>query len=102
MLECSVPSLSTVDFAEVISSPLTLADVRRPSSLAELIFRRSPGEDDTQPIILGTNNHRPLAISMRSYRCIVVRVSVLLNALGLSKGDSVLLDALATSCELLT
>ena len=82
MLECSVPSLSTVDFAEVISSPLTLADVRRPSSLAELIFRRSPGEDDTQPIILGTNNHRPLAISLRSYRCIVVRVSERLKALG--------------------
>jgi len=101
MLECSVPSLSTVDFAEVISSPLTLADVRRPSSLAELIFRRSPGEDDTQPIILGTNNHRPLAISLRSYRCIVVRVSERLKALGLSKGDSVCLARLPRTSETL-
>ena len=101
MLECAVPSLAPVDFAEVISSPLTLADVRHPSSLAELIFRRCPDEDDTQPIILGTNNHRLLTISLRSYRCIVVRMSQRLKALGLSAGDSVCLARLPRTSETL-
>src|SRR6266704_5157035 len=101
MLKCAVPSLLSVEFAEVISSPLTHADVRSPSSQAELIFRHSPGEDDTQPIILGTNNHRPLTISLRSYRCIVVRVSERLKELGLSKGDSVCLARLPRTSETL-
>ena len=101
MLECAMLSSHSVDFAEVISSPLTLANARRPASLAELIFRRSPEEDDTQPIILGTNNHRPLTISLRSNRCIVVRVSERLKALGLSKGDSVCLARLPRTSETL-
>jgi len=100
VLECTVP-LPSVAFAEVISSPLTLAGVRRPSSLAELIFRRSPDEDDTQPIILGTNNHRPLTISLRSFRCIVVRVSEQLKALGLSAGEGVCLARLPRTSETL-
>ena len=101
MLKCTVPSSSAIQFAEVISSPLTLADVRRPSSLADLIFRRYPGEDDTQPIILGTNNHHPLTISLRSYRSITVRVSERLKALGLSSGDCVCLARLPRTSETL-
>src|ERR1700722_17514390 len=94
-------SSRSADFAEVISSPLMLGGARRPASLAELIFTCSPEEDDTQPIILGTNNHRPLTISLRSYRCIVVRVSERLKALGLSRGDSVCLARLPRTSETL-
>lgn len=101
MLECTVPSSPAIEFAEVISSPLTLADVHCPSSLADLIFRRYPGEDDTQPIILGTNNHHPLTISLRSYRSITVRVSECLKALGLSGGDCVCLARLPRTSETL-
>jgi acetylornithine/succinyldiaminopimelate/putrescine aminotransferase/predicted amino acid dehydrogenase/long-subunit acyl-CoA synthetase (AMP-forming) len=101
MLECTVPASSAVEFAEVISSPLTLADVFLPSSLADLIFRRTPDEDDTQPIILGTNNHHPLTVSLRSYRYVTVRVSERLKALGLSAGDCVCLARLPRSSETL-
>src|ERR1035437_668357 len=87
-------SSATPTFAEVISSPLDFRDGHGPDSLAELIFRASPGEDDTEPIILGTAGHRQFAISLRSFRHAVVKLHHRFRALGLSAGDCVCLARL--------
>jgi acetylornithine/succinyldiaminopimelate/putrescine aminotransferase/predicted amino acid dehydrogenase/acyl-coenzyme A synthetase/AMP-(fatty) acid ligase len=88
-------------FAEVIPSPVDFRDAHGPASLAELIFRASPGEDDSSPIFLGTSGSRQLTVSLRTLRYVSIRMSQSLRDLGLTAGDGVCLARLPRTSETL-
>lgn len=87
------------EFAEVLTSPLDLRGVPGPDTLAELVFRPKPTEDDTAPIILGTFGEGQLTVSLRSFRHAAVSLSRRFTDLGLPPGDCVCLARLPRTSE---
>jgi acetylornithine/succinyldiaminopimelate/putrescine aminotransferase/predicted amino acid dehydrogenase/long-subunit acyl-CoA synthetase (AMP-forming) len=88
-------------FSEVISSPVRLDTVRKPTNLAKLIFQRMTGEDEEQPILYGTIGYHPVTVSLGCFRRAIVALSRRLKNLGLSAGDGVCLARLPRTSETL-
>jgi acetylornithine/succinyldiaminopimelate/putrescine aminotransferase/predicted amino acid dehydrogenase/long-subunit acyl-CoA synthetase (AMP-forming) len=85
----------------VLGSPLDLGGFPGPETLAELVFKPYPGEDDAESIILGTVGDGQLTVSLRSFRHVAVSLSRRFRDLGLSPGDCVCLARLPRTSETL-
>jgi acetylornithine/succinyldiaminopimelate/putrescine aminotransferase/acyl-coenzyme A synthetase/AMP-(fatty) acid ligase/predicted amino acid dehydrogenase len=88
-----------MDDVEILESSVPLPEPSRASNLAELLFRQVPGEDDTEPIIMGTAGLQGLDVSLRTLRCATINLVDQLDAWELCTGDTVCLARLPRTSE---
>lgn len=75
------------------------AESSRASNLAELIFRPTESEDDSQPIFMGTVGNRTFDVSLRALRHTALYLLEQVKTRGLQRGDTICLLRLPRTSE---